>query len=172
MDMKVFGRTWTFSAEPFPAYRAEIWHGRNKHARALLPVRDLTPNARGVLDVGTFRVIKAREKGTILLVPGADTTDRILALISVAGGFRGDVGLSTQYPSTAQILVQAYASAACESTAAWACLFEPGQRLVVRSWGRYGDTIIVYTHTGAALIEVRMDRTEYAALHAEEGTAL
>ncbi len=166
MDMHIVGKTWTFSAEPFPAYRAEIWYGRNKHDRAVLPVRDLTPNAQGVLDAGTFRVLKTRENGTILLVPGVDTTNRILALISVAGGFRGGVGVS------AQILVHAQASAACESTAAWACVFDPGHQLFVRSWGRYGDELYIYTHTGATIAEVRIDRSEYAALHAEAGEAI
>jgi hypothetical protein len=42
----------------------------------------------------TFRVIKTREKGTILIVPGEDTTPRALACIGAASrGFRGGVSV-------------------------------------------------------------------------------
>lgn len=173
MNLQRVGELWTFSAEPFPAYRAEIWHGRNKHDRAFLPVKGMTPDQKGGLNAGSFQVIKTKEKGTIIIVPGQDTTNRILGLISIAGGFRGGVGLLRGATQTADILISARASSACDSTAAWAALFNIGDRLIVNSFGRYGDNVIEIRHDGMQLVSIRLPLAEYQARMAlPEGEAL
>ncbi len=173
MKLQRVGDLWAFSAEPFPAYRADIWHGRNKHDRAFLPVKGIAPDPKGGLDAGSFQVIRTREKGTIMIVPGQDATNRILGLISIAGGFRGGVGLLRGATQTADILASAQASSACESTAAWAALFNVGDVLIVNTFGRYGDDVVEIRHDGIQITSTRMALAEYQARMAlPEGEAL
>lgn len=173
MKLQRVGELWTFSAEPFPAYRADIWHGRNKHDRAFLPVKGVTPDPKGDLETGSFQVIRTREKGTIMIVPGRDATNRILGLISIAGGFRGGVRLLRGSAQMVDILAAARASSACESTAAWAALFNVGDVLIVNTFGRYGDDVVEIRHGGAELVSTRLPLAEYQArMTPPEGEAL
>lgn len=159
---------WKYEAEPFPAYRASLVFGRNKHARVVLPVKGITPalvDRQYLLPDDQFRVIKTREKGTILVVDGSDRTPRCLLLTSCNGGFRGGVGVLAS-ATTAAILLTAEASSALDSAIAVAALFERGQTLAFRGWGRHEDRVVRYTWADGALECVRYPRVDWDALHA------
>lgn len=133
---------WQFSDTPFPAFRVHLVFGRNKKDFAFIPT--LVKPLDGLLPEGKFRVIRTRKKGTIIIIPGEDVTDRALVMIGYSGGFRGGVYLDE---STARILRVAQASNACESGLEVAALMKPGERLVVRRYGRRLREVVVCTLT-------------------------
>lgn len=195
---------WTWSLEPFPAYRVQLQYGRNQQARAFLPVKDVTPqytftvtNHRGdevlysgtdkmaaetalneynaqadrfypasmtqsgpILPEGQFRVIKTREKGTILVVPGVDATPRALVFTGCAGGFRGGCGLMKS-ATTATILHVAMAGNACNSRIEVAAIMDVGQSIVFDICGRRVCDVYVCTYTGARIRENIFSREEW-----------
>lgn len=119
-----------------------------------------------------FRVIKTREKGTILVVPGEDRTPRALAFLSIRGGFRGGCGPHSG-DTTAQILVSACAGNACDSEYAAVALFDVGQSVAMRSYGRRTNLIRVYTWDGRQMQSQSYDWEEYQARNLDpEGEAL
>jgi hypothetical protein len=156
---------WSFGSEPFPAFRAELWFGRNKHDRAMIPVKDIVIGDDGLLQENAFRVIKTREKGTIMIVPGVDVTPRLLLFAGVADGFRGFSRLVTEH-TTANILVHARASAACDGHTTAAAILDPGHQVVFETTGRYGHDIVVYALREGDLQQRTYTIAEWKAFHA------
>ena len=153
---------WRYDEDPFPAYRVSLVFGRNKQARAFLPVRGVAPGDDGVLPENGFRVIKTREKGTIMVVGGQDTSNRVLAMISCNGGFRGSVALVDAPDGV--ILARASAANACESTCTVAALLAPGQSIRFHSYGRRTNGMFVYGWDGVDLSVAYYTADEWNAI--------
>jgi len=162
MEMIIEGDNWSFSADPFPAYRTELIFGRNKRDRAFLPVLgNLVPNTEtGLLKDGSFKVIKTKKKGTICIVPGKDTTRRALVLLTVHGGFRGGCCYLPEH-TTARVLVSAHAGSALRSAISVALLMEPGQVATFKSWGRYGTDFEQYHWNANSLGKMTYTKDEW-----------
>ena len=93
------------------------------------------------LPEGKFRVIKTKEKGTILVVPGNDDSNRCLLFVGGRGGFRGGVSV---IDTTGTILKECSAGNACESSTEVIVLLEAGQSIVFHSYGRRTDEVFQY----------------------------
>jgi hypothetical protein len=96
---------------------------------------------------GQFRVIKTKEKGTILVVPGIESSDRALFFVGCEGGFRGSVSLVKE-ASEANILKTCHAGNACESQIEVAALMNRGESVVFHSYGRRKNDFIQYLWDG------------------------
>lgn len=125
------------------------------HARGPTMVGGMKGRRRGLIDLAVtpvklpddqFRVITTREKGTILVVPGEDTSHNILWMGGCDGGFRGGVSLKGE--TTAQLLKTCKAASTTHSRIEVAVVMEPGKRVVFESGGRHGTWYHVYTWTG------------------------
>jgi hypothetical protein len=133
--------------------RVSAW-GTELSARKALVEEDGPPR----LVRGSFRVIKTREKGTILIVPGEDTTPRALACVGAAGGFRGGVSV---IECGATKLAECSAGNACSSHHAIMAIFEPGESVAFRVTGRRENDVTLYTWDGAAMQCTRYTWTEW-----------
>uniref|UniRef100_A0A6M3L2J3 Uncharacterized protein n=1 Tax=viral metagenome TaxID=1070528 RepID=A0A6M3L2J3_9ZZZZ len=155
---------WEFTEDPFPAYRKSLIFGRNKRDFAFLPVKDVLPledeDKNFILPENKFKVIKTKEKGTIIIVPGEDNSNRCLAMIGTSGGFRGDCGLKKE-DSTAQILKICLAGSACDSSISIIALFDVGQKILFYSYGRRNNDVIIHEWTGKELVCTSMTKAEY-----------
>lgn len=139
---------WKWSIDPFPAYRCDLVFGRTKKCHKTLPVQGVLPRGQELLlPTDGFQVVKSIEDGTIKIVSGVDTTDRVLLFSGCPGGFRGDVWLDKEQ-TTGNVLLHAFAGSACESQCSTAALLLPGQQVVYRYTGRYGSGARVYRHEG------------------------
>jgi hypothetical protein len=153
------GSQWKFSSDPFDAFRIKLWYGRNKHDTQFLATK-VAPDDNGILPEGLFKVIKTREKGTILVVPGEDATGRILFFQTDKGGFRGYVRIEEEF-STATILKRASAASACESGLGTVAVFQMGEELHVEIEGRYAHIMKVYRHNGTEIVSTEYEYSEY-----------
>ena len=178
---------WEWSEEPFPAFRVELVFGRNKRDRAFFPVKDVFPiqfwvgnydgkeyETRGdaiaagnnysilvsELPQGQFKVIKTKEKGTILVVPGEDTSNRALVFTGCTGGFRGFVEVDNRFTS-AQIIKSCSAGNNCNSECQVIGILEPGQRITFHSTGRKWNKMVVVSFDGEKLHRTIYDTMEY-----------
>jgi hypothetical protein len=106
-------------------------------------VRSLFPT----LPDGQFRVIKTREKGTILVVPGDEPSNRALVFIGADSGFRGDVCV-VPAGTTAHILMDSYSGSRLGSHIDVVAIFDIGQSISFHSWGRRNNDVLVYTWDG------------------------
>lgn len=157
------GTDWRWDTEKFPRYVVELTFGRHCHDMAMLPVMGgLTPSSAGapVLPEGAFKVIKTKEKGTILIVLGADNTNRVLLMAGASGGFRGSVALDKQ-ATTGTVLAYALAGNACESRAEVAAILEPGQQLIFNGDGRDGSFIVCFRFDGTTVERKRFTMEEW-----------
>lgn len=198
-------KAWSFTTEPFPAFRCGLVFGRNQRDRAFLPVTTgvepvviYTVEAncgqppvyvgtdkvaaeeakaqyhlehRGcfggdlvatppLLPEGKFRVIKTREKGTIMVVPGEDNTNRCLLFVGCEGGFRGGVSI-VESGTTGVILKEASAGNRCESTLEVIALLEVGQSVVFHTSGRRTDEVYTYTWNGTEVVKTHFSAEEW-----------
>jgi len=159
---------WVYGTDPFPAYRIDLVYGRNKRDREFLPVKDVTPMTPTAdlnfglptLPEGKFRVIKTREKGTILVVPGEDKTNRCLLFVGCAGGFRGGVSVLKDGTS-GTILKTCSAGNACESSIEVIVLLEPGQCITFWSYGRHTNEVYQYTWNGTEMEKKHFSKSEW-----------
>ena len=103
-----------------------------------------------ILPDGKFRIIKTAEKGTILVVPGNDNTDRCLLFVGCVGGFRGGTYVKTD-GTTGNIIKECSASNACDSAVEIIVLLKAGQTIALRSYGRRNDDVYLYTWDGEAV---------------------
>ncbi len=90
-----------------------------------------------------FQVIKTKEKGTIMVVPGEDLTRRCLLFAECKGGFRGGVALIGG-SNSADVIKKCHAGDACDSLMAVIAILEVDQSIAFHSWGRRKDE--VYRH--------------------------
>ena len=196
---------WSFSIEPFPAYRSELVFGRNKRDREFLPVQNVAPvvtytvtadygktvlyqgmdkaaaeAAKAVYDEqnkgswktanlqatqptlpeGKFKVIKTKEKGTILVIPGEDKTNRCLLFVGCSGGFRGGESV-LQDGTTATILKTCSAGNNCESRTEVIVLMEVGQTVAFYTYGRRTNEVYLYTWDGTEVKETHYSKSEW-----------
>ena len=107
-----------------------------------------------------FRVIKTREKGTILVVPGEDKTNRCLLFVGCAGGFRGGVSVLKD-GTTGAILKTCSAGNACESSIEVIVLLEPGQSIAFWSYGRHTNEVYQYTWNGTEVEKKHFSKVEW-----------
>lgn len=86
---------WNFSTSPFPAYR-----GEGQSHRAFLAVAktyspafevpiDGTYFPKEIFDTAVTKLIKTKEKGTLLLVPCPVKENEQILLVTLRGAFRG-----------------------------------------------------------------------------------
>lgn len=99
------------------------------------------------LPEGQFRVIKTREKGTILVVPGDEPSNRALVFLGEGSGFRGDVCVIPA-GTTANILLDSYSGTRLGSHIDVVAIFDIGQSISFHSWGRRNNDVLVYTWDG------------------------
>jgi len=112
------------------------------------------------LPEGKFRVIKTKEKGTILVVPGEDKTNRCLLFVGCAGGFRGGVSVLKD-GTTGTILKTCSAGNACESSTEVIVLLEPGQSIAFWTHGRHTDEVYQYTWNGVEVEKKHFSKPEW-----------
>ncbi len=114
-----------------------------------------------ILPENSFRVIKTREKGTLMVVSGEDTTNRALMFIGCAGGFRGGVSLVAE-GTTGQVLKTCHAGNNCESAIEVIALLEVGQSVAFHSSGRRTDEVHVFTWDGTQVNQQHYSAAEWA----------
>lgn len=196
---------WTYSNEPFPAYRSELVFGRNKRDREFLAIKNIAPEViytvtadygktelykgsdkaaaeaakatydeqnkgtwksanfqatQPTLPEGKFKVIKTKEKGTILVVAGEDKSNRCLLFVGCAGGFRGGESV-LQDGTTATILKTCSAGNACESRTEVIVLMEVGQTVAFYSYGRRTNEVYLYTWDGTEVVQTHYSKSEW-----------
>jgi hypothetical protein len=117
------------------------------------------------LPEGKFRVIKTKEKGTILVVPGEDKTNRCLLFVGSAGGFRGGVGVVND-GTTGTILKECSAGNACESSTEVIVLLEIGQSVAFHTWGRRTNEVYLYTWNGEEMEKKHFSNSEWDSRNA------
>ncbi|MDO8469704.1 MAG: hypothetical protein Q7S84_01640 [bacterium] len=110
------------------------------------------------LPEGKFLVIKTKEKGTILVVPGEDKTNKCLLFAGCAGGFRGGVGI-VESGTTGTILKQCSAGNNCESSIEVIAVLEVGQSVAFHTSGRRTNEVYVHTWNGT-VVETKHYSTE------------
>lgn len=96
-----------------------------------------------ILPENRFRVIKTKEKGTIMIVPGEDMTRRCLLFAECKGGFRGGVEIIGG-SNSGDVIKKCHAGDACESLLTTIGILEVDQSIAFHSWGRRKDE--VYRH--------------------------
>jgi hypothetical protein len=166
MKHVIIDNSWAFSDNPFPAYRCELIFGRNKKDFQFLPVKDIIPNEDGILPENKFKIIKTKEKQTILIINQEDLTDRCLAFIGTKGGFRGYCQLLNE--TNANILKVCNAGNNCESYISVIAVFELGQKVIFQSKGRYGNDVIIYEYINNEIIKTIMDYDEFKSCNVKE----
>jgi len=116
---------------------------------------------KGTLPEGKFQVIKAKEKGTVLIVPGTDSTNRVLLMAGGGGGFRGSIGLD-KGATTAKIIAWADAGNALDSGCAFAAILEPGQQVILIGDGRDGSFVVQFLFDGETVKKERFTPKEWS----------
>lgn len=154
-----FSRNWKWSEEPFPAYRCQLIYGGNKRAMEFLPVKDVIPDD-SELPEGKFKVIKTKQKGTIMVVPGTDDTPRCLGFVEAFAGYRGSCDIVDE-STTATIIKKARMHNACDGCTAVVAIFEPGQKVTFYTNGRRKNNIIIFEWIGGELIRTEMTKDEF-----------
>lgn len=117
------------------------------------------------LPEGKFRVIRTKEKGTILVVPGNDDTNHCLLFVGREGGFRGGVSV-VQDGTTGTILKECSAGNACESSCEVIALLEQGQTVAFHTSGRHTNEVYVYTWDGQEVLTKHFSGEEWRARNA------
>lgn len=148
---------WIFSEDPFPRFRAPLVFGGNKRDSAFLPTK-VNPGEDGILEENKFKLIKTREKGTLLIVPGEDTTNRCLLFTDCSGGFRGRVSLIKGEP-----LKTASARDKCKSCISAIFLLNAGESVAFHSIGRRTNKIVQYTFDGIDVNKKIFKKAEWDA---------
>lgn len=154
--------SFNYSNEPFPAFRSNLVFGRNKRASEFLPTK-VGVDEEGLLPEGKFRVIKTKAKGTLLVVPGEEYSNRIVAMVGENSGFRGYVSLHDD--TTANVLKECSAGNATEARIEVIALMSPGEAIVFHSTGRRTNSITVFAFNG---IDVQMTIYELAEYEAQK----
>ncbi len=145
----VLSREFRYSPDPFPAFRCELVFGRNKFDRSFLPTKVEPVGLPPKLPDWQFRLIK-KEKGTILIVPGEDQTNRALLFVGCQGGFRGGVDILSD-STTGQVIARCEARNALNSECQVIALLGPGQCVTFHTFGRRTDQVVVHTWTGTEI---------------------
>lgn len=158
--------SFEFNNDPFPAFRSHLIFGRNKRDFQFLPVKDVGINEDGLMSDGQFKLIKTKAKGTIIIVPGRDTTKRALVFCGINDGFRGSSGLLDE--TDAQIIKHCSAGAACEGRNEVIALLDPGQRVVLYSRGRRTNRVECHRWDGDKLTTTEYARSEWDALQQDQ----
>lgn len=112
------------------------------------------------LPEGRFKVIKTKEKGTILVVPGEDNTNRCLLFVGCSGGFRGGVGVIAD-GTTGKVIKQCSAGNACESSVTVIALLEVGQSVAFHSTGRRNNEVYLHTWDGSKVEMKHFSKSEW-----------
>jgi hypothetical protein len=102
---------------------------------------------QALLPDNLFRVIRTR-KGTVLVVPGEDRSDRALVFVGCESGYRGGVGVEE---ASCNVLLTGRVSFRLWAGVEVVAIFEPGQSLVFHRTGRREDEYVRYTWDGSAL---------------------
>jgi len=102
---------------------------------------------RALLPDHLFRVVRTK-KGTVLVVPGEDKSDRAFAFLGCVSGFRGGVGVEE---ATCNVLLTARVGFRLWAGVEVVAIFEPGQSLTFHRTGRREDEYVRYTWDGATL---------------------
>ena len=109
---------------------------------------------------GRFQVIKTKEKETIMVVPGEDSTNRCLLFIECSGGFRGDVGIISD-GTTGTILKKCSAGNACDSSITVIVLLDVGQSVAFHSTGRRTNEVYLHTWDGEKVEAKHFSKAEW-----------
>ena len=137
------------------AAKAKFYEDNN----AKLPEADLKVGLQ-ILPEGEFQLIKTKEKGTILVVPGKDNTNRCLLFVGCGGGFRGSVDV-IEDATTGSILKKCSAGNNCESSVEVVVLLEVGQSIVFHSTGRHTDEVYTHTWNGLCVVSKHYSNEEW-----------
>lgn len=119
------------------------------------------------LPKGTFKVIKTKEKGTIMVVNGVDNTNRCLLFVGCSGGFRGGVSVLGE-GTTGNILKECSASNNCDSAVEVIVILEKGQTIAFHSSGRRTNEVYLYTWNGESVQKQHYSKSEWDARNAPE----
>lgn len=155
---------WGYKTEPFSAFSIELYFGRNKNQRKTIPCK-VTPDEKGILPEGEFTIIKTREKGTIMIVPGKDVTNRCLLMVGCSEGFRGSVSITK---CDGEILSECYAGAACEGYISATVILKKDEQIVFHSTGRRTNNYVEYTFNGSDVIQKVYSAEEYTQANTVE----
>lgn len=158
-----FGKTVLYDGPDKAA--AEAAKAKHEAAAGIYGYAKLESNQFKLLPEGQFRIIKTKEKGTILVVPGSDNTNRCLLFVGCAGGFRGGVGLIKE-GTTGTVLKECSASNACESSIEVIALLEVGQSITFHTSGRRTDEVYQYTWDGTQVVKKHYSAEEWRTRNA------
>jgi hypothetical protein len=100
-----------------------------------------------------FKVIKTEKRGTILVVPSEDFSDRCLIFVGCSGGYEGGVSLLGK-DTTATILKMYFVGNEYESRIETIALMDVGQKVAFHIYSKLcGQLIYDVTWTGESYVE-------------------
>lgn len=110
-----------------------------------------------------FKVIKTKEKGTIMLVPSEVSDSRVLVAGQVWGGFRGGASIVTEH-TTANVLWSTTSSKHCKGMVAVLAVLNPTEKIVFHEYGRNHDIYRVLENQGGSIVETRLEKEAFVGL--------
>jgi hypothetical protein len=128
------------------------------------PIADGTPtNEEGMPADDQFKVIKTKEKGTIMFVPQNTKNDRrVVVAGQVWGGFRGGADISKE-DTTATVLWETTSSKHCKGCVAFIAIIGLDEELVVHGSGRRHNQYYIFTNENGELQRESYQGDEYEA---------
>jgi hypothetical protein len=109
-----------------------------------------------------FKVIKTKEKGTIMLVPSQTASNRVLLAGQVWGGFRGGASVNSEH-TNGNVLWSVTSSKHCKGMVAVLAILDIGQQIVFHSYGRRHDLYIVMQNEAGAVKRQEFQGDEWVA---------
>ncbi len=115
---------------------------------------------QAVLPEGKFRLIKTKEKGTNLIVPGEDTTNDVLLFVGCDEGFRGGVSLVKE-GTTGEIVKTCQAGNATGGRIEVIVRLKKGETIGFYTYGRRTNDVYVYTWDGEKVEKKSYSKSEW-----------
>jgi hypothetical protein len=118
---------------------------------------------KGSILLPNFKVIKTKEKGTIMLVPSEVSDNRVLVAGQVWGGFRGGASIVAEH-TTANILWSTMSSKHCEGVVSVFAVLNPAEKIVFHEYGRRHDIYRVLENQEGSIVETRLEKEAFQGL--------
>lgn len=152
--------------------RTELYNGPDRSCAEQIKSEYNEQNAAGkqgrvelkatapTLPEGKFQIIKTREQGMILVVPGNDTANRCLLFVGCDSGFHGSVEI-VQGATTAQIIKKFVVSNSSKLRIDVIAILDVEQRVVFHASGCNIDEVYVYRWSSGEVRSARCSKSEW-----------
>jgi hypothetical protein len=118
---------------------------------------------KGSILLPNFKVIKTKEKGTIMLVPSEVSDNRVLVAGQVWGGFRGGASIVAEH-TTANVLWSTTSSKHCKGVVSVVAVLDVGQKLTIYEYGRNHSIYRQLENQDGQVVETRLEKEAFQGL--------